>query len=217
MHASRLACAAAALALALAAPAAAQQLPLVRDLTKPRPDPAIPAPGGAAGAGTGIESFDPETGAPAGPAPGEARSLFRLAPPPPEGMEAAPNSWTDPTYERPESHLLAGASARLRMLDKMSGAVDSFDVEVGQEVERGRLRIALAACRTQPPELPPDAWAWLRIADTREDGPRFEGWMNAASPSLSALDHQRYDVWVLSCSTRSAEAPSGSAEKSASR
>ena len=39
-----------------------------------------------------------------------------------------------------------------------------------------------------------------RIRDVRETAPRFSGWMFASSPALSALDHPRYDVWVVSCS-----------------
>lgn len=151
------------------------------------------------------------------PAPGEARSLFRTAPKPPEGVEAAPNTWTDPVIERPESRTLPADVAQLRMLDKMSGAAETFEIAVGETAERGRLSIHLSACRAQPPELPPDAFAWLRITDLREEAPRFEGWMIASNPSLSALDHQRYDVWVLSCSTRSAGAASESEKKSASR
>jgi hypothetical protein len=46
-----------------------------------------------------------------------------------------------------------------------------------------------------------DAYAFLRIRDVREDTARFSGWMFASSPALSALDHPRYDVWVLSCSS----------------
>ena len=135
----------------------------------------------------------------------------------PEGVEAAPNTWTDPVIERPESRTLPADVAQLRMLDKMSGAAETFEIAVGETAERGRLSIHLSACRAQPPELPPDAFAWLRITDLREEAPRFEGWMIASNPSLSALDHQRYDVWVLSCSTRSAGADSESEKKSASR
>ena len=29
----------------------------------------------------------------------------------------------------------------------------------------------------------------------------FAGWMIADSPALNALDHPRYDVWVLRCIT----------------
>ena len=148
------------------------------------------------------------------PANGELRSLFRLAPPPPEGETAAPTTWSDPTFIRPESHTLPASQATLRMLDKMSGDVRTFDIAVGETLARGRLEITLDACRTQAPELPQDAWAHLRIRDVREPSQRFDGWMIASTPALSALDHQRYDVWVLSCSTVSTEASSGSAKKS---
>jgi len=148
------------------------------------------------------------------PADGEVRSLFRLAPPPPEGQEAAPTTWSDPIIVRPESHTLPADRATLSMLDKMNGEVQSFDLAVGQRVVRGRLEITLEACRIQPPDLPQDAWAYLQIRDQREDTPRFKGWMIASTPALSALDHQRYDVWVLSCSTSSADTSSGSAKKS---
>ncbi|MEM7686480.1 MAG: DUF2155 domain-containing protein, partial [Pseudomonadota bacterium] len=43
--------------------------------------------------------------------------------------------------------------------------------------------------------------AFLNVRDTRNiDGePDFTGWMFAESPALSALDHPRYDLWVISC------------------
>ena len=37
------------------------------------------------------------------------------------------------------------------------------------------------------------------IRDIREEEARFYGWMFASSPALSALDHPRYDIWVLKC------------------
>jgi hypothetical protein len=37
--------------------------------------------------------------------------------------------------------------------------------------------------------------------------PVFSGWMVASSPALSALDHPRYDVWVLNCIYPQSEAP----------
>ena len=33
------------------------------------------------------------------------------------------------------------------------------------------------------------------------DQPVFSGWMIASSPALNALDHARYDVWVMRCKT----------------
>jgi hypothetical protein len=173
---------------------------------------ALPQTGTDPDAGIDAAPIDPE--AERTPADGEVRSLFRLAPPPPEGMEAAPTTWSDPTYLRPASKTLPASVAQLRLLDKMSGSVESFDLAVGSATVRGRLEITLDACRIQPPELPQDAWAHLKIRDERDDAPRFDGWMIASTPALSALDHQRYDVWVTSCSTASAEASDGSAKKS---
>ncbi|MCW8843320.1 MAG: DUF2155 domain-containing protein, partial [Rhodobacteraceae bacterium] len=40
---------------------------------------------------------------------------------------------------------------------------------------------------------------------TASEAPLFQGWMIASSPALSALDHPRYDVWVLRCKTPVAE------------
>ena len=37
---------------------------------------------------------------------------------------------------------------------------------------------------------------------SQQDGERlFDGWMIASSPALNALDHPRYDVWVIGCDT----------------
>ncbi|OZA01113.1 MAG: hypothetical protein B7Y02_17840 [Rhodobacterales bacterium 17-64-5] len=44
-----------------------------------------------------------------------------------------------------------------------------------------------------------DAWAHVTILDAGQTDPVFKGWMVASSPALSALDHPRYDVWVLHC------------------
>jgi hypothetical protein len=95
----------------------------------------------------------------------------------------------------------AGGVVRLRGLDTLNGRVQDIDVPLGETVRFGHLDILAEACRV-PPEGGTDAFALLRIRDIREEQPRFAGWMFAASPALSALDHPRYDVWVLSCSNR---------------
>ena len=45
----------------------------------------------------------------------------------------------------------------------------------------------------------PEAEAHLTIVDASAPQPVFDGWMIASSPALSALDHPRYDVWVMRC------------------
>ena len=105
--------------------------------------------------------------------------------------------------------------AKLRLLDKMSGIVSDYDVARGQSQVEGRLTVRLDDCR-YPSDLPSaEAYAHLTITnkagtDTAATTPVFSGWMIASSPGLSALDHPRYDVWVLNCDVPAA-APAATA------
>ena len=90
----------------------------------------------------------------------------------------------------------------LRGLDTLNGTTRELDLEVGQTIRYGYLEIAAEACRVPRGDPAADAYAFLRIRDLREEAPRFSGWMFASSPAVSALDHPRYDVWVLSCNNR---------------
>jgi hypothetical protein len=97
------------------------------------------------------------------------------------------------TLEQPVLHL--------RGLDNLNGTAQDITVRAGETVRYGHLEITAETCRV-PRETPTaDAYAFLKIRDVREDSPRFSGWMFASSPALSALDHPRYDVWVVSCSS----------------
>jgi len=102
--------------------------------------------------------------------------------------------------------------AEIRQLDKMTGATETFSIAAGGRAEAGRLTIELARCLSPAENAPRGTRAYLIIHDTKHPGspPAFEGWMFAESPALSALDHPRYDVWVISCTTRSGETASGS-------
>lgn len=87
----------------------------------------------------------------------------------------------------------------LRVLDRMTGVVSDYDLASGQEQSEGRLTLRLDECR-YPSDLPlGEAWAHVTIFDSGLTDPVFRGWMVASSPALSALDHPRYDVWVLHC------------------
>ncbi len=92
-----------------------------------------------------------------------------------------------------------GDEALLRGLDRLNGTVGSFRVKVGDTVQFERLEITLLACRYPQGDITSDAFAQMVIRDVREEEPRFIGWMFASSPAISALDHPRYDVWVISC------------------
>ena len=87
----------------------------------------------------------------------------------------------------------------LRWLDKLTGETADIELVLGQEAVSGRLTIRLDACRYPADNPASDAQAHLTILDAGVAEPVFEGWMVASSPALSALDHPRYDVWVLRC------------------
>ncbi len=99
---------------------------------------------------------------------------------------------TDATVDEPVVHL--------RGLDTLDGTAEDIDMRVGDSVRFGYLEIAAETCRVPRGDETGDAYAFLQIRDVREANPRFSGWMFASSPALSALDHPRYDVWVVSCS-----------------
>ncbi|OYU16682.1 MAG: hypothetical protein CFE34_19740 [Rhodobacteraceae bacterium PARR1] len=89
----------------------------------------------------------------------------------------------------------------LRWLDKLTGETADIELMRGQAAVSGRLTIRLDACRYPTDNPTSDAEAHLTITETDIAAPVFDGWMIASSPGLSALDHPRYDVWVLRCAT----------------
>ncbi|WP_126136849.1 DUF2155 domain-containing protein [Tritonibacter mobilis] len=92
-----------------------------------------------------------------------------------------------------------GSMASLRGLDKVNGKSTDVDVQTGGSVEVFGLIVTMRECR-YPTENPSgDAFAYLTIRDRQDGKVFFDGWMIASSPALSALDHRRYDVWVLRC------------------
>jgi hypothetical protein len=87
----------------------------------------------------------------------------------------------------------------LRWLDKLTGQTGDMELARGQSASNGRLTIQMDACLYPADNPAADAQAHLTVVDTSREGPVFSGWMLASSPALSALDHPRYDVWVLRC------------------
>jgi hypothetical protein len=89
----------------------------------------------------------------------------------------------------------------LRALDKVSGSTTDLTVRRNETRNFGKLGIQVSDCRFPADDPTSNAWAHLTITDTVAGQVVFDGWMVASSPALSALDHPRYDVWVLSCTT----------------
>lgn len=96
--------------------------------------------------------------------------------------------------------------AALRFLDKLTSETGDVVLSIGQAASFGRLIVRLDSCRYPADNPAADAEAHLTILEQETQAQLFSGWMLASSPALSALDHPRYDVWVLNCVLPEAEA-----------
>lgn len=94
-----------------------------------------------------------------------------------------------------------GKGAKLRGLDKITGEVSDFELNNGDVVRMGKILIALGECRYPKNNPSGEAYAFLAVGEDASDEPIFTGWMIASSPALNAMEHLRYDVWVLRCIT----------------
>ena len=91
---------------------------------------------------------------------------------------------------------------RLQGLDKITARIFAFDAPMNQTVRFGYLEITARACEVSAEEDIPERTAFLQIAEhkpERDPVQVFSGWMFASSPSVSAMEHAVYDVWVVDC------------------
>lgn len=94
-------------------------------------------------------------------------------------------------------------SVKLQGLDKSVGRTVTFEAKVGSTIQYGTLFVKIQSCRKAPPIEKPESAAFLQIWEVPPGEEKsewvFSGWMFASSPSLSAMDHPVYDIWVLDC------------------
>jgi len=95
----------------------------------------------------------------------------------------------------------SGRGAVLRGLDKVNGQTVDVELRSGGMAAVFGLDVVLADCRYPADNPTGDAFAFLTIREKNKSEIWFEGWMIASAPALSALDHARFDVWVLRCIT----------------
>ncbi|QUJ77961.1 DUF2155 domain-containing protein [Sulfitobacter albidus] len=93
------------------------------------------------------------------------------------------------------------SGAVLRALDKTSGETVDISVPAGQGARLGRLQVVLNECRYPAGNPSGDAYASLEVSQTGQQGTVFSGWMIASAPALNAMEHPRYDIWVMRCTT----------------
>jgi hypothetical protein len=89
----------------------------------------------------------------------------------------------------------------VRALDKLTGKVQDLQIAESQSAKVGRITITANECRYPDGNAAGEAYASLTVNEVGKEAPVFQGWMIASSPALNAMDHQRYDVWVLRCTT----------------
>tara|TARA_B100001167_G_C16459630_1_gene162867 strand:- start:18 stop:416 length:399 start_codon:yes stop_codon:yes gene_type:complete len=97
---------------------------------------------------------------------------------------------------------IADSTTVLGALNKVSGKISKIKVEDNNEMSFGTLKIVVSACKKSLPEDPPENSAFIEIWDKKidkEEKKIFSGWMFSSSPSISAVDHAVYDVWVIDC------------------
>ena len=111
------------------------------------------------------------------------------------------------------SGVLASVGAVLQGLDKVTARIERIEALTDKPIKFGSLSIIVRTCVKKPPEELPESAAFLEIKDARageEAMSVFSGWMFASSPSLSAMEHAVYDVWVVDCINELSDSSSSS-------
>lgn len=106
---------------------------------------------------------------------------------------------TLPEANAPPERFVSANGARVRVLDKLTATTTDLDLQKDAAQTAGRIVLLMDDCRYPADNPASDAYVHLTISAADGGQPLFQGWMIASAPALSALDHPRYDVWVLGC------------------
>lgn len=97
--------------------------------------------------------------------------------------------------------VVSAPGAVLRALDRVTGQTTDLVLKIGETKAYAELAVRVSDCRYPAGDPNANAYAEVTIGDVPRNIVLFDGWMVATSPALSALDHPRYDIWVLRCQT----------------
>jgi len=106
-----------------------------------------------------------------------------------------------PVYAQETEEVASASGGVLRALDKISGNAVDLEIPTGASAGLGNLEITMIDCRYPVGDPAANAYAALEIIETGKPGTLFSGWMIASAPALNALEHFRYDVWIIRCTT----------------
>ena len=119
----------------------------------------------------------------------------------------------DEVVTAPPAQKVVNKQAVFSGLDKITGRIIKFDVDMAETVQFGALRVKPQACYTRPATEAANTDAFVEVDEITLQGEVkriFSGWMFAASPGLSGVEHPIYDVWLTDC--KGPEATVASAE-----
>jgi hypothetical protein len=125
----------------------------------------------------------------------------RQPPGTPQQADTAPRPGDEVVVEPPPQRI-ANPKAVFSGLDKITGRIISFDVDINETVQFGALQVTPRVCYSRPPTETPNTDAFIQVDEVTLQGEIkriFEGWMFAASPGLHAVEHPVYDVWLTDC------------------
>jgi len=87
-------------------------------------------------------------------------------------------------------------------LDKITGRIFQFEVQMGETVEFGVLQVTPRVCYSRPPTEAPRTDGFVEVGeldDQKAYHAIFTGWMFADSPGLHGVEDPIYDVWLVDC------------------
>ena len=133
--------------------------------------------------------------------------------PPPRGARrrraAPPRAAHRPRRRRPDDEIIGPPAQRIvhptahfSGLDKITGRIINFPVDIGETVQFGALQLTTRACYTRPAEEAANTDAFVEVDEVTLQGEVkriFTGWMFASSPGLHAVEHPIYDLWLTDC------------------
>ncbi|WP_374991509.1 DUF2155 domain-containing protein [Bradyrhizobium sp. LHD-71] len=162
--------------------------------------------------GAGSQGSQPPATANA-PAPLPGLPPGQRQPKGPPGGPAAAIQPGDEIVTAPPAQKVVNKQAVFAGLDKITGRIIKFDVDMAETVQFGALRVKPQACYTRPATEAANTDAFVEVDEITLQGEVkriFSGWMFAASPGLSGVEHPIYDVWLTDC--KGPEATVASAE-----
>lgn len=117
----------------------------------------------------------------------------------PKGISATESQFGTPVKDR---------VATIGLLNKRNNNIQDLVMKAGEARRVGNVIVRLAACeRSLPWESPPEVGAFVQLfveERARTSEPLawrkvFSGWLFKNSPSVNAVEHPIYDVWVKDC------------------